>query len=446
MATAKWIAGSLNKRQEDRITCSGTGDWASNDVITITIANVGVTITLGSAQTDAQVATTIYQAWEGIALTDTAAVLSGFSIADGGIKAIPQFSEFTATNTTAGRVDLLSNGSGALAGKPVTMTVTETVAGDETAAETTFSTPTSQYHANQVDNWHLNAVPGSGDTIIFDVGNVDVRYSLDLGNFTVAQLTKYKTYTGNVGLANVNTDNNSKPYPEYRTPTYLTADAFTNCDLEVGPGQGSGRFKLDAGAGASTFNIYGKGTRAEPGVPCILLIGTSTSNVVRNLAGDVGLAFFGGEAMSLTTLTTGDGPSSQASTICGSGVTFSSATVTCNGGFLETNSALATGVQNGGTWIHKLGTITALTVNGGTFLPNGAATITTLTLGSGGVFDASKGNAAFTITNSITMTRGAKFIDPQGRTIAGGLDFVLSGCKPSEVTIDLPPGRTYTIT
>ena len=214
-------------------------------------------------------------------------------------------------------------------------------------------------------------------------------------------------------------------------------------DLEVGEGRGSGRIKLDSGAGASTFNIYGKGTRAENGVPCVLLIGTSTSNVVRNLAGDVGLAFFGGEAMSLTTLVSGDGPTSQASTVCGSGVTFSSATVTCNGGTLETNSTFATGVQNGGSWVHKLGTVTALTINGGTHYPNGGATYTTLTIGSSGTFDASKGTATFAITNTVQLFKGSKFIDPQGRS--GNIAFKLNGCALADVTIVLPYGKTYTL-
>ena len=443
MATAKWIGASLNKRAAYTVTVANT--WAQGDTVTITVANVGFVITIGTLVTTTQVATTIKEALNGSTLTDTSASCIP-TIADGGGPTVAQLAELSATSSSA-VVTITTNQSSpaGLMGKPFILTTGDvgSTAGDGTATVASSVTPTSQYHANEVDNWHLNAVPGTGDTVIFDTGSTDMRYQLDLGSITVAQLTKYKAYTGNVGLANVNTDNNSKPYPEYRTPTYLTADAMTNCDLEVGPGQGSGRFKLDSGAGASTFNIYGKGTRAETGVPCILLIGTSTSNVVRNIAGDVGLAFFGGEAMSLTTLTTGDGPSSQASTICGSGVTFSSATVTCNGGYLETNSALATGVQNGGTWIHKLGTITSLTVNGGTFLPNGAATVTTLTIGSGGVFDASKGTASFTITNTIQMYKGSKFLDPQGRT--GNVVFKLNGCGPGDVTIVFPAGKTYTL-
>jgi hypothetical protein len=327
-----------------------------------------------------------------------------------------------------------------LAGKPWTLSVTESTSGDGTATEATTIAATSQYHANQVDNWHLNAVPGNGDTVIFDTGNVDVRYLLELGAITVAQLTKYKSYTGNVGLPRTNTDNSAKPYSEYRTPMYLTADGFTIADLEVGEGPGSSRFYLDAGSVASTFNVYGKGTRVENGVPCILLLGTSTSNVLRNLAGDVGVAFYGGEASALATLITGDGPASQASTICGAGVSTLTA-ATLNGGFHETNSAVGTATQNAGTWVHKLGTVTALNLNGGVFYNNGAATITTLNL-YGGSFDASKGTASFAITNTVQMYKGAKFIDPQGRT--GNVVIKLNGCTFSDVTIVHPFNKTYT--
>lgn len=438
MATYRWLGTSLNRRQQDTITCSGTGDWVSTDAITLAIDNVSVVITLGSGQTDAQVATTIYQAWEGVTLTDTAATISGFSIADGGIKNIPQFSEFTATNPSSGVVSLLSNGTGALAGKPVTLGVTVSVTGDENAAEATVVAPTSQYHADQVDNYSGNALPtGGSDTLIFDHGNVDVRWGLDYAT-TLTNITKYKAYTGNVGLPETNTDNSSNPYHEYRT-TYLTCTGCTTANLEVGEGPGSSRFNLNTGSGQSAINVFGRGTRIDA-TPCILWKGTHNSNVFNNIAGDVGIAYLGGEVATVATLTTGDGPTSAASTVCGSGCTLT--TVTLNGGVQETNSAVTTANQNGGTWTHKLGTVTTLNLYGGTHLPNGGATYTTLNL-FGGTFDASKGNASFVITNTVQMYKGSRFLDPQGR--AGNVVFKLNGCSPSDVTIDFPKNKTYTL-
>ncbi len=439
MAVAKWIGASLNRRQIATGLVAGT--WAQGDTETLTIANVDFVITIGTLTTTSQVATTIKQAFNGETLTDTSASCIP-SIADGGGQAIAQFRHLSASVSSA-TVSFTTDESGALGGKPFTMSEAETTAGDGAVTYSNAATAaTSQYHANQADNWDGNAVPANGDTVIFDTGSLDCRWELDLGAITVAQLTKYKSYTGNVGLARTNNDDTAYPHSEYRTPRYLTADGFTIADLEVGEGTGSSRFYLDAGSVASTINIYGKGNRAETGLPCILFIGTSTSNVVRNLAGDLGIAFYGNEAASLTTLISGDGPASQASTICGTGVTFSSATVTCNGGFLETASAFATGVQNAGNWFHKAGTVTSMTVNkGAVHYPMGAATYTTLDI-NGGRFDCTKGSASFTITNTVTLSAGSEFIDPQGRT--GNPVFQLRDCTLADVKIVLPQGKTFT--
>lgn len=440
MATAKWIGASLNRRQTDTITMAGTSDWVQGDTITLTIANVDFVVTVGTLVTDAQVATTVKQAFNGETLTDTSASCVP-AIADGGAQAIAQFRHLNAS-VSSNVVSITTDESGPLAGKPFTLSVSESVTGDETATEATTVTATSQYHANQVDNWDGNAVPANGDTVIFDTGAIHCRYSLDLGAIAVAQFTKYKSHTGDIGVARTNTDDSAYPHSEYRTPRYLTADGFTNADIEVGDGPGSSRIYLDGGTVASVYNIYGRGQRAETGLPCVLIVGANNSNIVRNLAGDVGIAFYGSETATLATLVTGNGPQSQASTICGAGVTFNSATVTCNGGFLETNSAFATGVQNAGTWQHKSGTVTSMTVNkGGVHQPMGAATYTTIDL-NGGTFDCSLGAASFTITNPITMSAGSRFIDPQGRT--SNPVFTLRDCTLADVTIVLPQGKTIT--
>lgn len=437
MAVARWTGASLNRKQVTRITVANT--WTAGDQYTLTIDNIDFILTIGTLVTTAQVATTIYQALTGTTFTDTTASCT-IPVADGGASLIPQFSEFTATNATASQVDLTANGTGALAGKPFTVTVTgDGTAGNGTAAISSITTPTSQYHADQVDNYSGNALPtGGSDTLIFDNGSVDVRWGLDYAT-TLTKITKYKSYTGNVGLPEVNSDNSSKPYHEYRT-TYLTCTGCTTVDLEVGDGPGSGRFKLNTGAGQSAINVFGKGNRIEQGVPTTLWKGTHASNVVNNLAGDIGIAYFGGETATVATLVTGDGPQSSASTICGSGCTLT--TVTCNGGTLATASAITTANQNGGSWTHTSGTVTTANILGGTHYPNGAVTYTTLKI-LGATFDLSKGNGAVTVTNTIQLYKGAVFNDPQGRV--SGPVFKLNGCLPSEVTIVIPKDKTLTV-
>lgn len=441
MSTLRWKPASLNKRQTYTITVANT--WTAADTVTITIDNVAFIITIGTLITTAQVATTIQQALSGTAFTDTTATCT-VSIADGGAASIPQFSEFTAT-VSSSVVTLTANGSGALAGKPFTVAVTESTASTGTATGAAGITATSQYHASEVDNWG-NAVPADNDTVVWDEGTLDTRYDLNTyaSGATTCQpaiITKTKKYTGNVGLAETNTDSSSKPYPEYRTPKYFTTDDNSvnmAVNLETGEGPGSGRFKLDAGAGQVTVTVFGRGQRAETGIPCILLKGSHASNVVRNIAGDVGIAYFAGETAVVATLITGDGPQSSAYTECGAGVTLT--TVTLNGGKKSTASAITTATQNAGEWQHSAGTITALTVNGGTFYPTGAATITTLNLY--GTLDCTKGNASFTVTNTINLAKGSKIIDPQGRL--GNVPFKLNNCTFADVTIISPFSKTYT--
>jgi hypothetical protein len=444
MATLRWKPASLNKKQTYTITVANT--WAAADTVTVTIDNVAFIITIGTLVTTAQVATTIQQALSGTTLTDTTASCT-IAVADGGAALIPQFSEFTAT-VSSSVVTLTGNGTGALAGKPFTVAVTESTAGTGTATGAAGTTATSQYHASEVDNWG-NAAPADNDTLVWDEGSIDTRYDLNTyaSGATTCQpavITKTKKYTGNVGLAETNIDNSAKPYPEYRTPKYFTTDDNSvnmAVSLETGEGPGSGRFKLDAGAGQMTCTVFGRGSRAETGVPCILLKGSHVSNVVRNIAGDVGIGQFSGETATVATLVTGDGPQSSAYTFCGSGCTLT--TVTLNGGTKETNSAITTANQNAGTWLHSAGTITALNVNGGTFYPTGAATITTLTFNGPGTFDCSKGGASFAITNTVQLCKGAKYLDRQGRS--GNIVFKLNDCSLADVTIELPPDKTFTL-
>jgi hypothetical protein len=437
VAKYRWIGAGLTARQVNRLTVGGT--WAGGEQITLSIDNIDFVIVVGSSTTAAQVAELIYQAYAGVQLTDATATAT-VPWGDGGAKSIAQFSEFTASNPSSGVVDLTANGAGALAGKPMTLTVVESSSGGTITHTNPLIAPTSPYHANQPDNYSPNGTPGNGDELIFDSGSVDVRWNLNLG-VSLSRITKYKSSTGNVGLPETNRDNGSLPYHEHRAPTYLTCGGCTVADLEVGEGTGSGRFMLDTGAGQSTINVFGKGAEAETGIPCILWKGTHAANVVNNLAGSLGIAFYGGEQATVATLISGDGKQSQAKTICGSGCTLGS--VTLNGGSLETNSAVTTAVQNGGIWVHKSGTINALTVEGGTFKNNGGAAINGLTIGPGGHFDLSSGTASCTIGGTIQLYAGARFSDPQGRS--GSVSFKLNGCTLEDVTIELPRSKTYTV-
>jgi hypothetical protein len=64
-----------------------------------------------------------------------------------------------------------------------------------------------------------------------------------------------------------------------------------------------------------------------------------------------------------------------------------------------------------------------------------------------GTLDFSQGSAPVTITNTVILGNGANFNDPNARvTFSGTPSFQLSpGVTLADVTIDLGPGRSYTV-
>lgn len=420
MATQIWRGGNaLNVRQvaDLQITNDGT-NYAQGDTITLTIGNSTFVVTIGTLVTKAQVATTVYQAFMGLTLTDTSASAS-ISTSDTGAQAAGQFAEITATNGTSEHVTFTANGSGPLAGKPFTMSASASSTHGTLTYTNASTASAGQYHGDSASNWSGNAGPEDSDTVIFDGGAFDWRWGLNTyasgpATSNPTTITKFKSYSGNVGLAYVNADSSSKTYPEYRTRYFTTdAGATANCTatLEIGDGPGSGRFMWDAGSGQSTVTVVGRGTRIDSGVPCILWKGTNASNVFSNLGGDCGLAFFGGETATIATVTTGDGPQSQASTICGSGCTLT--TVKVNGGYQRTGSAITTATQYAGTWEHMSGTVTTLNQYGGTFIPRAAVTITSSTIY--GTVDLSKCAGTVTFTNLVQLY--GTINDPNGKAV-----------------------------
>lgn len=443
MANSTWIGHAPNVKQIATATVTGT--WAQNDTQTFTINGVDFVITIGTLVTTAQVATTIKEAFEGGTLTDTSASCQP-TIAQGGAKAIPEFRDMTAT-VSSSVVSFTSTVTGETGShtQPFTMTSAASTAG--TGDVTYSNAATAHVGKNDIsnaDNLSAAAALLDNDALFLTDGNVDIMDGLSLA-VQLASITKRKSYTGKVGRSYINKINTQSiyQYPEYRT-RYLTTDdntVTTTANLEVGEGQGSGRFCWDSGAGQVLLNLFGQGQREDPGIPCVIWKGTHASNEVNNANGDLGVALFGGETATISALQHGNGANSQARTLCTSGVTLT--TVTCNGGTLSTDSAVTTGTQYNGTWEHGAGTITTLNVLGGTFYPMKNATITTLTVGSGGVFDTGKGSDPFAITNTVQLYKGATFRDRAGR--AGNIVFKLNNCALADVTIELAQNKTFTL-
>lgn len=446
MATRKWLGTAKNVAQLDTVTAAGV--WAANDTITLTIANIDFVVTIGSLTSTSQIATTLYQAFMGVSLSDTTASCSP-TIAQGGAQAIPQFAEITASVPSGATSTVQFVGD--TAGKPFTMTAAENTAGTGTASLANTTAATGKWSFDNADNWSGNAVPVDADTIVFDSGSIDCLYGLTPA-IQPTTFIKYKTYTGDIGLAETNTDDTAKPYAEYRTK-YLVFDdnggATTTYHIEQGSGSGSSLVRINAGAGAVIWNSYGSGSRFITGQPCALFLGTNAANVFNVAQGDLGIAFFPDESSTAVALRVGDGTTSGATVVCGSGVTLTSAIIDIAGGSLTLNSATTssadTDISGGGSlYCYGTGGHISIDVRDGTCYYRTSGTLATLAIQSAGTFDVAGDLRGATITNVVNMYSGSNFNDPHGvLTLSAG--FKLNGCVLEDVTIDNGVNRTYTI-
>lgn len=431
MAIKRWLGHAANIKQVDTITVANT--WATNDTVTLTIDGIDVVITIGTLTTTAQVATTIKQVFNGETLTDTAASY----VPNSGVQTIGQFTEMVATASSS-----VVTLTALIAGKPFTLSVTEVTAGTGTATEATTVAATGSRFYNNVDNWSGGSLPADADVVVFDFGSVGPAYNLQTGAVQPATVYINQAFTGTAGLPEQNIDNPTYPYAEYRLPAFYLDEnsGGTNVFIGQGEGQGSSRIRFNHGTCDTNFYIYASGSREIAGVPPVLLEGENSASEVNNYNGDVGLAFYADEEISLTALRNGNGEASQAKTYCGTGCTLSSCTVEMSSGTLTTNSAISAVNMTGGEVFHQAGAITTLSIWGGEWRQRTGATITTLNLG--GLFDKSQNMEPLTITNVVQLYKGAKLLDPHG-TITFTAGFKLNGCRLEDVEVDLGFGRTF---
>ena len=437
MAISRWTGNALPRAQVDTITVALT--WATSDTATMTINGKDLIVTVGSSATTADVATLIKEAWNGDDFTDSTAS----SNTTGNL--IGEFKDITAT--VSGSVVTLTgvsefNVDEQKAGRPFTLTVTESTAGTGTATEATATTATGPHHFNDADNWSDGVVPGAADTAVFDHGNISCKYALDTPSGTFTELIRTMEYNGDIGLPEINTDDETLPYEEY-LETYLTLNV-TTISIGGGEGTGAGRTKIDSGSVTSTVNVTNTGQRIETGVPSLLWKGTNASNVVNLTRGDMGIAFYDDETSQLVaTLRLGfiANRDNDARLICGSGVTITN--IDQEGGEATIDSATTTIDQTGGALTIKSGAHADIDIVNGTVNYNSTGTITTLSV-SNGVLDKTGNIEAATITNVVNLYKGASLLDPFGAfTLSAG--YKINKARATDVTVDVGPDRTFTI-
>ena len=417
MATTIWLGHALAVAQVQRAPLSGT--WANTDTMSVTI----------NGKTVAHTLTTEGNTYSEI-LTNAALSLNGSEVAE--------FAEMTFANYSNTHLEA----TGDTAGKPFTAATSEVTAGNGELGDFAIATGVKGPHClNTAENWSAGSLPTNGDSVVFEYSAVDCMYELDaLAAVQPASLTIRQSYTGKIGLPRTNQDDAST-YVEYR-PRYLEIGP-TVVSIGDGDGSGSGRIMLDFGGNDANVTVYDKSSRAETGIPAVLLKGTNSSNQLCVIRGDVGVAFFAGETADLSgglNITYRTSEAGDAEISCGSGTTLGD--VAQSGGKLTIASNATTIDQYAGQLTLKAAAaITTLTAEG-TIYDYSSGTIGTLNLT--GVYDHSQATVAKTITNAI-LYAGATYRDPHGViTLTNGLD--LYRCKPSDVSIVSAPHQTWTPT
>jgi hypothetical protein len=359
MAAPQWIGTAVAIKDAWTITIANT--WAAADTATITINGHDLVVTIGSLVTTTQVATTIKEAFNGSALTDTTA----FSSPAAGGQTIPEMAELIATSS--GAVVTLTART---AGVPHTVSATEVTAGSGTATGAHAITATGPNFWDNTDNWSTGAIPVSTDDPIID-RPVSILYGLDQNAVTLASLTIGERFTGSsayIGLP----FRNANGYEEYRE-TRLKISATT-----INVRGATGRLKLNTGSVQTAINVFTTGTANETGRAAFQFIGTHASNVMNVFGGTVGIADNDGEAATVATLKQTGG-----TVTCGTGATLT--TISKQAGTLTVRSNTTTLTNDAGALNIYGGTHTLVHHFVGTLTADGTATITTLRQGGGTV-------------------------------------------------------------
>ncbi len=408
MASNRWLGRAQAIAQVDTVTMAGAGDWVTGDTITLTINQKSLVVTVGASVTDAQVATTVKEAWEDETFTDTTASKTP---AAGG-QDIAEHAEITAT--VSGAVVTLTRDA---PGEPFVMVVTESVSGDETATEATATVATGPNFYDNVDNWSLGAIPvvaadETGDDVFFDDSAVSVLHGLDQSHASnhVPSITVGRNYTGEFGLPK----QNAGGYVEYRGD-YLQLSA-TTVTIGRGDGSGSSQLKLDTGVQQTAITVESTGSPPF-GLEAFLWKGTHASNTLEVHDGTVGVAAFGGEVATILTLLNTAGE-----VRVGSG-TGTITTVTNQSGNIEIHSTVVTMNNASGTILFGgSGTITTLNLEGGTLNYQSSGLLATANVGGalrGATLDFSGDNSGRTINNCNLLLNG-RIVDPLQTVTYGG--------------------------
>lgn len=424
MATAVWLGKAVNVAQRDMITVSGT--WATNDTGTLTINGKDLTFTVGSSTTIPDILDII------VAMVNGASLVGTESRNTTGDK-VGEFADITATDEGSTLVYLDSD----VAGRPFTLTTSESTAGTGALSESTTIANQSANDWANADNWSNGAEPTGSDDVILQDSDVDIRYGLDNNAVAYNSLKIYQSYTGKLGNKKIN-ENGSLAYDEYEEE-YLKC-ACTDIELGIGQGTGSGRIKIDTGSTTGiTVKVWNTGSSEDSDLTAVMLDGSGATKTVNVLSGDVGIAIQGGETGTVTTLNLLDGNVRH-----GNG-TVTTLNVTGSGSYIDEGTTTTVNMKGEGTVTLNGAAATTLAVESGTVEDNTSGTTTTANVFADATLDLQGNpNSAKTYTNLVNLYPGATLNDPNG-IVTFTNNFKIPGGSLDDVTLDFGQDRTYDV-
>ena len=407
MANNRWLGAAQYTAQVQTITVTAD-DAATTYKVTIGAATISI---LGT----------------GTGAANTAAALQAALSAS----TDPRFLEISWTNVAASAVITATANT---IGTPFTMTTSVSGGAGTIGSPSTVTANSSPSDVDNALNWSNAAVPANGDVVTLDDSSVPLLWNLGtLSAVTLTSLTIAASFTGTIGLPEVNTSG-SAPYEEYRS-TYWAIGSTTTI-IGNGTGGGSGRIKLDNGSVAASIIVLSMGSPIDANLEAFLWKGTSGSNTMTIDAGSVGIAVFGNEVATVTPLINNTG-----TVRCGTGTTLT--TVTTYGGTTTLNSAATTVKMYGGNLVAYIGAITTLSVISGTAQYGGTSTITTLNVSVGATIDFSIDPRSKTVTNA-NFYNGSTLNDPLG-SVTFTNPIALVDCTIGDVTLNLRRNLTLAI-
>lgn len=411
MATQRWTGGGANVKQVGTITVTAY-DATTTYRVTMNGKIVGV---LGSGGTTTTAATAL-----------TAALVASED---------PEFQEVSWSSSGA-----IITATANTAGTPFTATSSVSGGAGTIGAYTATTANASKNDSANAANY-TSAVPVSGDTLIFDDGDVDCKWSLGttFAAVDLAAVIRRDTYRGRIGLP-VYSDNGIYE-PSYRNGVF-TAQTITALTIEQSSGDGPGWMKFNSGATACTLLIKGPvSTGLTPGDEVVWYQGSNAANALNMEGGSFLGAPLAGNTAREVTITAVD-----ASLTLTSGFTWSTSGTLTNTTLLALCNIPACTIDGQNSILRGENAVTAatLTVNEGELVWNSSGTITTLGT-VGGLLNFAGDRRAKTATNLVTFLKGSGLRDTNGVvTYTNGIK--TNGCRWTDLReFDIGIGRTLTV-